>query len=162
MKAKPVRESQVLRTEIVHPGDTNPLGNIFGGTVVEWMDKAAAICAMRHSRTNVVTASIDALSFLSPIKVGYFVILKTSVNYTGKTSMEIGVRVEAENPMTGETQHTATAYLTFVAIDENGKPIPVPPVLPETAIEKKRYEMAKKRREARLHITKERAKIYDK
>ncbi|HLD73283.1 MAG TPA: acyl-CoA thioesterase [Bdellovibrionota bacterium] len=160
LKPKPVKESQVIRTEIVHPGDTNPLGTIFGGTVVAWIDMAAAMCAMRHARTNAVTASIDAVSFLSPVKVGEFVIIKASVNYTGKTSMEIGVRVESEHPKTGERKHTASAYLTFVAIDEKGRPIPVPPVLPETDVEKKRFKMAEKRRASRLKIAKEREEIY--
>ena len=160
LKPKPVKESQVIRTEIVHPGDTNPLGTIFGGTVVAWIDMAAAMCAMRHARTNAVTASIDAVSFLSPVKVGEFVIIKASVNYTGKTSMEIGVRVESEHPKTGERKHTASAYLTFVAIDEKGKPIAVAPVLPETDVEKKRFKMAEKRRASRLKIAKEREEIY--
>ena len=160
LKPKQVKESQVVRTEIVHPGDTNPLGTIFGGTVVAWIDMAAAMCAMRHARTNAVTASIDVVSFLSPVKVGEFVIIKASVNYTGKTSMEIGVRVESEHPKTGERKHTASAYLTFVAIDEKGRPIPVPPVLPETDVEKKRFKMAEKRRASRLKIAKEREEIY--
>lgn len=157
---KPVKASQVIRTEIVHPGDTNPLGTIFGGTVVAWIDMAAAMCAMRHARTNAVTASIDAVSFLSPVRVGEFVIIKASVNYTGKTSMEIGVRVESENPKTGDRKHTASAYLTFVAIDERGKPIAVAPVVPETEVEKKRFKMAEKRRSARGKIAKEREEIY--
>ncbi len=157
---KRVCESQVIRTEIVHPGDTNPLGTIFGGTVVAWIDMAAAMCAMRHARTNAVTASIDAVSFLSPVRVGEFVIIKASVNYTGKTSMEIGVCVESEDPKTGERKHTASAYLTFVAINEKGKPIAVAPVTPETEVEKKRFKMAEKRRAARLKIAKEREEIY--
>ena len=160
LKPKPVKESQVIRTEIVHPGDTNPLGTIFGGTVVAWIDMAAAMCAMRHARTNAVTASIDAVSFLSPVKVGEFVIIKASVNYTGKTSMEIGVRVESENPKTGERKHTASAFLTFVAIDDKGKPIAVAPVTPETEVEKKRFIMAEKRRATRLKIAQEREEIY--
>ncbi|MBI2609524.1 MAG: acyl-CoA thioesterase [Deltaproteobacteria bacterium] len=160
MKSKTVKESQVLRTEIVHPGDTNPLGTIFGGTVVQWIDKVAAICAMRHTRRNVVTASIDAMDFHSPIKVGYFVILKASVNYTGKTSMEIGVKVESEHPMTGEIKHTASAYLTFVAIDEHGKPTAIPQIIPKTDDEQKRFEMAKKRREHRLNMKKAQEALY--
>jgi len=160
VKPKTVKESQVLRTEIVHPGDTNPLGTIFGGTVVQWIDKVAAICAMRHARKNVVTASIDAMDFHSPIKVGCFVILKASVNYTGKTSMEIGVKVESEHPMTGEIKHTASAYLTFVAIDEHGKPTTVPQIVPKTEDEKKRVQMAKKRREHRLNMKKAQEELY--
>ena len=155
MQGKPVKESQVLMTEIVHPGDTNPLGTIFGGTVVKWIDMAAAMCAMRHTRSNVVTASIDALDFLCPVKVGYFLILKASVNYTGKTSMEIGVRVESEHPMSGEHRLVAKAYLTFVGIDEHGKPKTVPAVIPETEEEKRRFHMAKLRREHRLKFNKD-------
>ena len=154
MKGKSVKYSQVLMTEIVHPGDTNPLGVIFGGKVVQWIDIAAAMCAMRHSRTNVVTASIDALNFICPVKIGHFLILKASVNYTGKTSMEIGVRVDSEHPTTGELKHAATAYLTFVAIDEHGRPTSVPRVTPQTDIEKIRFRRAQQRREERLKMKK--------
>ncbi|MBI2027281.1 MAG: acyl-CoA thioesterase [Deltaproteobacteria bacterium] len=157
MQGKAVKDSQVLMTEIVHPGDTNPLGTIFGGTVFKWIDMAAAMCAMRHTRSNVVTASIDALDFLCPVKIGYFVILKASVNYTGKTSMEIGVRVESEHPITGEVRLVAKSFLTFVSIDEHGKPKAVPAVIPQTEIEKKRYEMAQRRREHRVKFNKDKS-----
>src|ERR1041385_4475071 len=117
MIARPVRESQVMMTELVLPGQANSLGTIFGGVVMSWVDIAAAIAAQRHTRKAVVTASIDALNFIAPIKVGWIVNIKAAVNYVSRSSMEVGVRVEAENPMTGDKFHTVSAYLTFVALD---------------------------------------------
>lgn len=148
--AKTVRSSQVIMTEMVLPSHTNALGSIFGGVIMSWIDIAAAICAQRHCNNTVVTASIDALHFVQPVYKGWIVNLKASLNYAATTSMEIGVRIDAENPITGETFHTATAYLTFVAIDANLKPVPVPKLLPETAEEKRRYEAAQIRRQQRL------------
>lgn len=149
---KKVAESTVQMTELVMPQDTNTLGTIFGGKVMQWMDIAAAICGFRHCRTPVVTASVDALHFLHPIRVGHIVSIKASVNYTSKTSMEIGVRVDAEDPITGVKKHSSSAYLTFVATDDNRRPIPVPPIVPETEVEKRRNEKAKIRREIRLKM----------
>ncbi len=149
-KSKSVSSSQVVMTQIVLPSNTNSLDTIFGGTVMSWIDIAAAIAAQRHSNKVVVTASIDQLSFIAPIKKGWIVNLKASVNYASKTSMEVGVRVEAENAITSELFHTASAYLTFVALDSNGKPSLVPTLVPETEIEKRRYSAAQKRREQRL------------
>ena len=145
-----VKSSEVVMTEMVLPSHINALGSIFGGVIMSWIDIAAAICAQRHSNKTVVTASIDALNFVAPVYKGWIVNLKASCNYAARTSMEIGVRIDAENPITGETFHTATAYLTFVAIDANLKPIPVPKLLPETAEEKRRYEAAQIRRQHRL------------
>jgi acyl-CoA hydrolase len=153
--SKPVSESQVIMTEMVLPSDTNALGTIFGGKVMALIDIAAAMAAGKHSRSVVVTASIDALHFVAPVKLGEYVHIKASVNYAGKTSMEVGVRVDKENPLTGEMKHTATAYLTFVAIDANGKPKPVGGVTPETVAEKRRYASALKRREARVKLAHE-------
>jgi acyl-CoA hydrolase len=150
MQAQPVSASQTTMTEIVLPSHTNALDSIFGGTIVSWVDICAAIAAQRHSRCQVVTASIDALQFVQPVFKGWVVNLKASVNYTGRTSMEVGVRVDAENPITGECFHTASAYLTFVALDENRKPVEVPPVLPETPDQIRRFNEAKARRQARL------------
>jgi acyl-CoA hydrolase len=150
MEARPVRDSQVVMTELVLPTHTNSLGTIFGGVVMSWIDIAAAIAAQRHSRKSVVTASIDALHFLAPIKTGWVANLKASVNYVSRSSMEVGVKVEAENPITGERFHTVTAYLTFVALDSKGHPVEIPKVLAESADEKRRYERAQKRRELRL------------
>lgn len=152
MQPRPVSESKVTMTEIVLPQHTNALGTIFGGTVVSWIDICAAIAAQRHCRKAVVTASIDALQFVAPVLQGWVVNLKASVNYAGKTSMEVGVRVDAENPKTGETFHTASAYLTFVALGPDMKPTPVPPVLPETPDEIRRYNEAQVRRKNRLAL----------
>ncbi len=150
LQSKTVSESSAEFNHLVLPQDTNALGSIFGGRVMEWVDIGAAIVATRHCRRVSVTASMDALNFISPIKLGDIVILKASVNYVHNTSMEIGVRVEAENPLTGTRQHTASAYLTFVALDEGGHPTEVPPLLCKTAEEKRRFEEGKKRREDRM------------
>ena len=151
-KGKPPAESAVTMTEIVLPQHTNALGTIFGGTVMSWIDIAGAICAGKHARTTVVTASIDALHFVAPIKLGHFVELKASVNATGTTSMEVGVRVDSEDPKTGERYHSVSAYLTFVALDGNGKAIPVPTVEPATPAEKRRNLAANMRRKSRIEL----------
>src|SRR3989338_5910270 len=124
---KPVRESMVQMTEVVLPGHTNQLGTIFGGQLMAWIDIPASIAAGRHARTVSVTASIDALHFVAPVKLGHFVCIVSSVNFTGRTSMEIGVRLDSEDPATGVRTHVATSYLTFVAVDRDGNPQPVPP-----------------------------------
>lgn len=152
---KPVSESQITMTEMVLPSDTNALGTIFGGKIVSLVDIAAAMAAGKHARSVVVTASIDALHFVAPVKLGEYVHIKASVNYAGRTSMEVGVRVDKENPLTGEMKHTATAYLTFVALDSDGKPKPVPPLLVTTPEEKRRFQEAQKRREARMKLAEE-------
>lgn len=139
-------------TEMVLPSDTNALGTIFGGKVVSLMDIAAAMAAGKHARSVVVTASIDALHFVAPVKLGEYIHIKASVNFAGRTSMEVGVRVDKENPITGEMKHTATAYLTFVALDSDGTPKLVPPVTPQTDSEVRRFEAAKIRREARVRL----------
>jgi len=143
-------QNEVIMTEIVLPGHTNALGTIFGGVIMSWIDIAGAIMAQRHSRMSAVTASLDDLSFLAGVKKGWIVQLRARVNYTGKTSMEIGVRVDAENPSSGQRVHTATAYLTYVAVDASGKPTPVPPIILDTDEKKRRYNEALKRREFRL------------
>ena len=145
MNPKSIKESQVIMHELVLPNDTNVLGNVHGGRVMCLMDICAAMSAYKHARKPVVTASVDQLDFLAPAKKGDILILKSSVNYAHRTSMEIGVRIDAESPLTGEVRHTATAYLTFVAIDENNKPSVIPKILPATQNEKRRYERAKKR-----------------
>jgi acyl-CoA hydrolase len=143
-------EDEVIMTELVLPGHTNALGTVFGGVIMSWIDIAGAIAAQRHSRKTVVTASIDDLAFVASVKQGWVVQLRARVNYTSRTSMEVGVRVDAENPRTGEFHHTASAYLTFVAIDESGKPIPVPPFEPKDEESKRRFDEAIRRRELRL------------
>jgi acyl-CoA hydrolase len=147
---KAVSASSAEFTHLVLPQDTNALGTIFGGRIMEWTDIAAAIVASRHCRKTAVTASMDALHFISPIKLGDIVILKAAVNYTHKTSMEIGVKIESENCLTGIRTHTASAYLTFVALDEKGKPTTVPELICETKEEKRRFQAGQKRREQRL------------
>ncbi len=142
--------SQVVMTQLVLPSHTNALDTIFGGTVMSWIDIAAAIAAQRHAALPVVTASIDRLDFIAPIKIGWVVNLKASVNFCSRSSMEVGVRVDAENPMTGEMFHTSSAYLTFVALGGNGKPAKVPELDLQTDAEKRRFEEGKKRRELRL------------
>jgi len=150
MDPKPVSASAAEFTHLVLPSDTNAMGSIFGGRIMEWTDIGAAIVASRHCRKVAVTASMDALHFISPIRLGDIVILKASVNVTHRTSMEIGVRIESENPLSGERKHTASAYLTFVALDESGCPTEVPPVIPETPEEKRRFQEGQRRREERM------------
>jgi acyl-CoA hydrolase len=136
-------------TEIVLPNDANPLNALLGGRLMHWIDMAAAMAAHRHSRQYVVTASIDHLDFLVPVRVGDIVILRSSVNRVYRTSMEVGVKVWVENYHTESTQHVSSAYLTFVAVDASGRRLPVAPVIPETDEEKRRYEDALRRRELR-------------
>lgn len=155
MKPKTVKESQVTMTEMVLPQDTNALGTVFGGKVMALIDIAAAMAAGKHARSAVVTASIDALHFVAPVKLGEYIHIKASVNFTGSTSMEVGVRVDKENPLTGEMKHTAHAYLTFVALDSDGKPKKIPPIGPETPDEKRRFAEAKARRASRVSLAKE-------
>lgn len=147
---KPVKASQVVMTELVLPSHTNALGSVFGGQVMAWIDIAGAIASQRHSNRQVVTASIDRMDFVAPVYKGWVINLKASVNYASRTSMEVGVRVDAEDPRTGDTFHTASAYLTFVAVGDNGKPVPVPQLILETEEQKRRYAAAEKRRQDRL------------
>ena len=137
-------------TELVLPNDANMLGNILGGKVMHLVDLCGAIAACRHSGTVAVTASVDHMDFRYPILVGQLVVLKASVNRAFKTSMEVGVKVYSENMLSGERRHTSTAYLTFVALDDNGQRVAVPPVVPETADEQRRFEAAATRRAYRL------------
>ena len=149
MEAKAIKDTQVIMHELVLPNDTNLLGNVLGGRVMHLMDMCAAMSAYKHARTAVVTASVDQLDFLAPVKMGDIMILKSSVNYTGKSSMEVGVRIESENPKTGSIYHTSSAYLTFVSLNDNGKPQGVPMVAPETDVEKQRFEKGRARHEER-------------
>ena len=147
---KTVRQSQHETSELMLPENANLLGHVFGGVMLSMMDKAASIAAARHARAACVTASIDRVDFREPIHVGDLVIMKASVNYVGRTSMEVGVRVEAEDLITGRRRHTNSCYLTFVAVDRNGRPMEVPPLVPETPIEMQRYQRAVERRRRRL------------
>ena len=144
-----VAESQVVLSQQMNPEDANPSGDVHGGTIMKLVDTAAGICAMRHCRTRVVTATVDSMSFLHPVFVGNVVTLSASVNDVGNTSLEIGVRVEAENIRTGEVVHTSSAYLVFVALDDAGKPTLVPPLVVESEDERRRQAHAKIRRESR-------------
>lgn len=147
---KAVSSSQVVMTQLVLPTHTNALDTVFGGTVMSWIDIVGAIAAQRHSASDVVTASIDQLNFIAPIRKGWVVNLKASVNFTSRTSMEIGVRVDAENPKTSEMFHTASAYLTFVALGSDGRPSLIPGLILESDVEKRRFASAEKRRAQRL------------
>jgi acyl-CoA hydrolase len=149
-EARPVRASAHESSALMMPEDANVLGAVFGGAVMALMDKTAAVCAMRHARQQCVTASVDRIDFREPIRVGELVVLKASVNYAGRTSMEVGVRVEAEDLRTGLRRHTNSCYITFVAIDEAGRPTAVPAVLPESREERRRHEAAQLRRARRL------------
>ena len=152
MKPKKPSVSAIDMYELVMPNQTNPHNTIFGGVVMSWIDQAAGMAASRHSAKTVVTAHIDSISFLAPIKIGDHVHIKASLNYAGKTSMEVGCKVVAENPITGKEEHTTTAYLTFVAIDESGKPTPVPGLKVETKEEKRRHADALNRLENRRKL----------
>jgi len=152
MSAQPKTPGETATTliRIMMPMDANVAGNVFGGTIMRLVDEAASIPAYRHARKNIVTASIDRMDFFSPVYVGDMLRLNARINYVHKTSMEVGVRVEAENPVTGEVRHTGTCYLTYVALDKNGKPTPVPPLTPETDEDKRRWAEAEQRRRFRL------------
>lgn len=150
MDGKRVADSSVITAQMMIPQDANPAGNVHGGVVVKIIDEAAGVVAARHCRSNVVTASIDSMAFHHPIFVGDLLFFKASMNFTGRTSMEIGVRVEAENLMTGEVRHAASAYLTFVALDRQGHPAAVPPLILETDEDRRRNREAGARREQRL------------
>tara|TARA_B110000263_G_scaffold66913_1_gene57869 strand:- start:1248 stop:1685 length:438 start_codon:yes stop_codon:yes gene_type:complete len=136
--------------ELILPNDTNNLDTVFGGKVMQYMDLCAAMSAYKFARTAVVTASVDRLDFLAPARVGDMLILKSSVNYSHNSSMEIGVRIDAENVKTGKTRHTATAYLTFVSLDESGKPLAVNNIIPETEVEIRRFKEGEVRHKQRV------------
>lgn len=149
---KKVKDSQIEMVELVLPNDTNILGNLSGGRLMHWIDIAAALSSSKHCNNITVTAEVDKLSFKKSIKLGSIVRLKASVNRTFNTSMEVGVRVEVEDIKSGEIFHSNSAYLTFVNIDpKTNKPIPVPPIIPETEEEKRRYEEALIRRNQRFN-----------
>ncbi len=150
MEGKKVKDSSITTSYVMMPEDANPAGNVHGGIIMKHIDTTAGVVAFRHTRTNSVTASIDSLVFHFPVFIGDLLLLKASLNMVAKSSMEIGVRVEAENLLTGEVRHTASAYLTFVALDKAGRPTAVPPRILETEAEKRRNREAFKRREIRL------------
>jgi acyl-CoA hydrolase len=147
---KTVRESQHEASALMMPGDANNLGHVFGGVIMAMVDTTAAVAAIRHARATCVTASIDRVDFREPIHLGDLVVMKASVNFVDRTSMEVGVRVEAEDMLTGNRRHTNSCYLTFVAVDRNGRPLQVPELAPETPDELRRYAAAAERRRRRL------------
>jgi acyl-CoA hydrolase len=150
MEGKPVRQSVSEYSEWALPNDANGLGNVLGGKVMHLVDLAGAMAAIRHGRKPAVTASVDSMHFLHPVRIGQLIVLRSSVNRVFRSSMEVGVKVETEELMTGVKLHTCSAYLTFVALDENRKATEIPPVIPETGEEHRRYREAGERREYRL------------
>ncbi len=147
---KPVRASRITLSQLMHPEHANLLGNVHGGWIMKLVDEAGALACMRHAQRKVVTVAIDSMVFRQPILIGDLVIINAEVSYTGRTSMEAEVQVLAENPITGEQTHTNTAYLVYVALDDDGKPTTVPQLKVETEEEKQRMEKAKERQKRRL------------
>ena len=152
LSGKPVRESQSEYSELALPNDANTFGFLLGGKVMHLVDLAGAIAALRHARRPVVTASVDHMNFLHPVRIGQLVRLQASVNRVFRTSMEVGVKVQVEDLLTGALKHTSSAYLTFVALDKEGHSTEIAPVIPETEAERRRYEAAGLRREYRLAL----------
>ncbi|WP_029896137.1 acyl-CoA thioesterase [Desulfohalovibrio reitneri] len=148
-QGRPVGESRFVLTRMMEPQDTNPFGSVHGGVIMKNIDVAAAVAAMRHCRCNTVTVSIDRLDFHLPVKVGDLVFFKSSVNGVGRTSLEVGVRVEVENLYTGKISHVASAYLTFVSMGPDNHPTETPRLIPETQDDQRRMEEAEERRQAR-------------
>ena len=146
---RPVHDSQSEMAEIVLPNDANPLGALLGGRLMHWIDLAGAMAAHRHSRSYVVTASVDRIDFLVPVRIGSVVVLRSSVNRVFRTSMEVGVKIWMENYIEDSRRHVASAHLTFVAVDRAGNRLPVAPVVPETDEERRRFDDAGRRREIR-------------
>jgi acyl-CoA hydrolase len=157
--ARSVQESQSERSEIVFPADSNGIGNLFGGRLMQYIDLVAAMAASRHARAITITASMDHLDFVAPVKVGELLILKASVNRAYKTSMEVGVRVMVEDVRAQKLRHVSSAYLTFVAVDREGNKLVVPQVVPETEHQKRRYEDAGRRREMRAEETRRKREL---
>lgn len=149
MAPRPVSASRTVMARAMLPSDANPWGNVHGGEIMKLIDSCAGAAAQRHAHSRVVTARIDELSFVAPVIVGDLVTAKASVNEVGHTSMEVGVRVDAENTLTGKVVHVASAYLVFVATDDQGRPRSIPPVVPETDEDRRRMAAAKARRELR-------------
>jgi uncharacterized protein (TIGR00369 family) len=152
LSPKSMHASRVTLAQLMQPEHANTQGNVHGGWIMKLVDEAGALASMRHAGARTVTVAIDSMTFRQPIRIGDLVTLEAEVTYVGRTSMEVEVHVTAENPITGERTHTNTAYLVFVALDENGKPTPVAPLVPETPEEKMRMEAAKLRQKGRLAL----------
>ncbi len=148
--AKCSSDSEVTLSQQMMPSDANPLGNVHGGYIMKLVDEAGGLAAMRHARRPVVTVAMDSMSFLSPVRVGHLLTLRARVNWIGKSSIEVGVRVEAENPVTGEITHTNSAFAVFVAMDDNGRPTTVPPLILESDEERRRWQEGEERQQIRL------------
>ena len=161
VEGKKISESRVIMGQVMNPENANPAGNVHGGDIMKLIDTAGGVAATRHARAHVVTASIDRLDFHYPVYIGDVLTLKASVNYVGKTSMEVGVRVEAENPITGITRHTGSAYLTFVALDAGKRPMPLPTLILETDEDRYRHKEAEERRQMRLAEKKKEKKKHE-
>lgn len=160
LEGRPVSDSVSEYSEIALPINANPLGNLLGGRIMHLVDMAGSIAAMRHARTPVVTASVDSMNFLFPIHIGQLVLLRSSVNRVFRTSMEVGVKVWGEDLRTGQVRHASSAYLTFVALDEHGQRVPIPQAIPQSDIEKRRWQEASERRNYRLEM-RQRARTWD-
>ncbi len=150
MQGRHPRESEAMIAELMMPQHANIMGNVFGGVLLAMVDRVAAVAAIRHARRPAVTVSVDKVDFREPIRVGELVTAMARVNFTGRTSMEVGVKVIAENVLTGERRHTNSCYITYVALNDAGEPVEVPPIVPETPDEKRRYNRAAKRRAERV------------
>jgi len=143
-------DSEAVMSELMMPQHANVMGNVFGGVILSLVDRVAAVAAIRHARRPCVTVSVDKVNFKEPIRVGELVTAMARVNFTGRTSMEVGVKIIAENLLTGERRHTNSCYLTYVALDDKGDPTAVQPIVPQTPDEKRRYDRAAKRRAERV------------
>lgn len=148
--AKRVADSQLILSHQTLPADANPLGNVHGGIVMKLVDEAGGLCAIRHARRPTVTVAIDSMTFLSPVRVGDLLTMHASVNWVGHSSIEVGIRVEAENPITGDITHTNSAYAVYVALDETGRTASAPPLILETEEERRHWEEAEARQRHRL------------
>lgn len=160
--ARPVSASRVTISQLMQPDDANILGNVHGGHIMKLVDEAGALACMKHSRQRVVTVAVDRMTFQHPIRIGDLIIIHSEVSYVGSTSMEAEVSVHAENPTSGESWHTNTAYLVYVALDENGKPVRVPPLEPENDFQRKRMEQGAARQEYRLSQAKQERSLFGK
>ncbi len=150
LQPKRVHDSELTLAVAMNPADANALGDVHGGQIMKIVDEAGGICAIRHARRPTVTVAMDSMTFLSPVQVGNLVTFRAMINWVGRTSIEVGVRVEAEDVLTGQVTHTNSAYLVYVALDENGRPTPVPPLIVETEGQRRRWEEGARRQEHRL------------
>ncbi len=146
MEGKTVEESSVVMSRLMQPADANPSGNVHGGVIMKLVDEAGGVCALRHARQRAVTVAMDYMSFRAPVYIGDLVTVTAHITYVGRTSMEVEAVVEAENLHTGQKTHTSTCYLIYVALDEQGKPVPVPPLILRTPEEQQRWDAAVERR----------------